>query len=139
MGVTIKSKNYSINLGYHGFHALRAKVAELAADDIGEHYRSHRGASWQHSDKYFEEYDKKTEELSEKYHGEKDLILDFLYTSDCGGRMDTEHCKAIYEIIKDYDDRVLYGYAGQPGCVRFKDFKAVVKDCVDNGCAMEWF
>lgn len=39
MGVTVKSKNYSIDLGYGGFNKLRTKVAELTGDEIGQHYR----------------------------------------------------------------------------------------------------
>ena len=39
MGVTIESKNHSIDLGYGGFMCLRTKVAELAAPDIFEHYK----------------------------------------------------------------------------------------------------
>ena len=39
MGVTIESKNCSIDLGYGGFKALRTKVAELTAPDIYEHYK----------------------------------------------------------------------------------------------------
>ena len=40
MGVTIESKNHSINLGGGGFMCLRTKVAELAAPDIFEHYKN---------------------------------------------------------------------------------------------------
>ena len=34
MGITVRSKNYSIDLGYTGFLRLRTKVAELTAPDI---------------------------------------------------------------------------------------------------------
>lgn len=40
MGLTIESKNCSIDLGYGGFKALRTKVAELTAPDIYEHYKN---------------------------------------------------------------------------------------------------
>jgi hypothetical protein len=52
--------------------------------------------------------------------------------------MPWEVCEKIYEVIKDYDDNVLYGYAGRPDCAKFKDFKKIVKDCVDNKCSMTW-
>lgn len=108
MGVTIESKNCSIDLGYGGFKALRTKVAELTAPDIYEHYKNLEtgmilfGTVRQ---SFFDNYNAKIQQLSEKYHGEKDEILDFLYASDCSGEMDIEHCKSIYEIIKDYDDK----------------------------------
>lgn len=43
MGVTIESKNHSIDLGGWGFICLRTKVAELAAPDICEHYKKIHG------------------------------------------------------------------------------------------------
>lgn len=39
MGITVRSKNYSIDLGGTGFLRLRTKVAELTAPDIFLHYR----------------------------------------------------------------------------------------------------
>lgn len=39
MGITVRSKNYSIDLGCTGFLRLRTKVAELTAPDIFLHYR----------------------------------------------------------------------------------------------------
>ena len=34
-------------------------------------------------------------------------------------KMDTEHCKSIWEIIKDYNDDICYGYAGRSDCAKF--------------------
>ena len=142
MGVTIESKNYSIDMGYGGFINLRTKVAELAADDIGEHYKKLEKGMFLFGEvkkKFFEEYDKKTAELDEKYNHEFNAVLHFLYASDCGAVMPLDVCEKIYEVIKDYDDDVLYGYAGKPDCAKFKDFKELVKDCIDNNCSMEWW
>lgn len=36
MGITVESKNYSIDMGYHGFNRLRTKVAELTGREVGE-------------------------------------------------------------------------------------------------------
>lgn len=142
MGVTIESENCSIDLGYGGFNNLRTKVAELTAQDIGEHYKRLSDGMWLIGDSrkaFFEKYDRRISELSEIHNGEKDRILHFLYASDCDGEMPVEICKDIYEVIKDYDDDILYGYCGRPDCAKFKDFKAIVKDCIDNNCSMRWF
>ena len=142
MGVTIESKNRSIDMGYIGFNRLRTKVAELAAEDIGLHYKQLNESLrlFGNSRKeFFIIYDRKITELSEKYNGEKDGILHFLYASDCDGKMPVSICKEIYEVIKDYDDNIVYGYAGRHDCAKFKDFKELVKDCIDNDCEMEWF
>ena len=139
MGVTIKSKNKSIDLGYGGFARLREKVAELAGNDIGIHYKRLNNAPYFESErkKWFKEYDKRIAIISENHHGKLDGILDFLYSSDCGAKMSVDVCKQIYEVIKDYDDNILYGYAGRSDCTKFRDFKELVKDCIDNNCDME--
>ena len=142
MGVTIDSKNHSIDMGYVGFNRLRQKVADLTAEDIAQHYRNLQDGVFLMGDmrkKFFEEYDRKTTELDKKHEGKFNYVLHFLYASDCDGEMPWEVCEKIYEVIKDYDDNVLYGYCGRPDCAKFKDFKELVKDCVDNKCSMTWF
>ena len=142
MGVTIESKNHSIDLGYGGFMNLRIKVAELTSEDIGEHYKKLNDAPMFGEElrkKFFEEYDAKTNELDDKYDGEMNCILHFLYSSDCNGDMELDVCRKIYDIIKDYDDTILYGYCGRPDCAKFSDFKQIVKDCIDTNTNMTWW
>lgn len=82
-------------------------------------------------------YDDETERLIER----KELLIkiaDFLYQSDCEGEIRYGACKEILKVIGDYDNRVIYGYAGRENPARFKDFKGILKDCVDNKCFMVW-
>jgi len=142
MGVTVSSENYSIDLGYGGFMNLRKKVAELTAEDIYEHYKKLEQGVFKFGEAkriFFEKYDKKIMELSKKYEGKKDNILDFLYSSDCEAKMSVAACKDIYEVIKDYDDSICYGYCGREDCAMFRDFKDVVRDCIENNCEMTWY
>lgn len=140
MGVTIKSKSRSIDLGGGGFRRLRTKVAELAAPDIFEHYKKLGEGMWCPNRKaFFKDYDEKIAELDKKYKGKMSDILDFLYESDCDGIMDVPHCRSIYKVIKDYDDDILYGYTGRKDCAKFADFKAIVKDGIDSGDGFTWF
>lgn len=142
MGVTIESKNFSIDMGYVGFNHLRTTVAKLAADDIGEHYEKLNESLFLFGDarkKFFESYDKRIKRLSKIHNGEKDGILYFLYASDCEAEIPVEACKQVYEVIKDYDDDVLYGYSARKDCAKFVNFKELVKDCIDNNCSMKWW
>lgn len=143
MGVTIESKSHSIDLGGGGFRCLRTKVAELAAPDIFEHYKkSMDGIRLYDEDKrkaFYESYDAKIAELDKKYDGKMSDILDFLYASDCDAEMDLNHCRSIYAVINNYDDDILYGYAGRKDCAKFADFKAIVKDGIDSGDGFIWF
>ena len=143
MGITIESKNRAIDLGYVGFRMLRVKVAELTAPDIFEHYKkSMDGMQMYDEDErkaFYESYNAKTDELDRKYNGKMSDVLDFLYESDCGAEMDADHCRSIYEVIKNYDDDILYGYSGKKDCAKFADFKAIVKDGIDSGDGFIWF
>lgn len=140
MGVTIESKSRSIDLGGGGFRRLRTKIAELAAPDIFEHYKKlDMGLMSPNRKAFFEDYDTKIAELDKKYEGKMSDILDFLYESDCDAEMDANHCRSIYEVIKNYDDDILYGYAGRKDCARFADFKKIVKDGIDSGDGFSWF
>lgn len=142
MGVTLESKNKSIDLGYFGFNKLRTKIAELTERDIFEHYKEliegNHISDYEERNKFFKKYDTETDRLDKKYDYKYNPILHFLYASDCGSEMDIDVCKELYEIIKDYDDDVRYGYCGREDCAMFKDFKELVKDCIDNNCNMEW-
>ena len=141
MGVTINSKNHSMDMGYGGFNRLRNKVAELTGKEIGEHYKNLDKGMFLNGtqrEEFFKEYNKKISELEGQFKIPCG-ILDFLYASDCGGKITFGKCKQIYEVIKDYDDDVLYGYCGRSDCAKFKDFKEIIKDCIDSKSSMEWF
>lgn len=142
MGITIESKNHSIDLGGRGFYRLRMKVAELSALDICELYKELKEGMFlvgSERKDFINDYNKKLNKVASKYNDEKNNVLDFLYTSDCDGEMDVEHCKSLYEVIKEYDDNILYGYNGRADCATFKDFKEIVKDCIETETAMTWF
>ena len=84
-----------------------------------------------------ESYNDETERLVES----KELpikIADFLYQSDCDGKIRYGTCKEILKVIGNYDDSIIYGYAGREKPAKFKDFKEILQDCVDNKCFMIW-
>lgn len=143
MGITLESENKSIDLGYIGFNNLRTKVAELTNEDIYKHYKDFTKATCilgeDERERFFKEYDAKIKEIDKKYEYKYNPILYFLYSNDCGATVDYEICQEIYKVIKNYDDDIAYGYAGRDDCATFKDFKELVKDCIDNKCDMEWW
>ena len=141
MGVTIESKNYSMDMGYGGFANLRKKVAELAGKEIGKHYGKLDKGMFLYGEEraeFFKVYNKKIGELETRFKIPRGILM-FLYASDCEGKITSSKCKHIYEVIKNYDDDILYGYCGRGDCAKFKDFKVIVKDCIDNKYNMKWF
>lgn len=145
MGVTIKCKKTArnIDLGYGGFNNLRNKVAELVGEPFASHYLVLSNPSvmfltGKHRKDFFQDYDEKTEQFV-KNKKVNIKIADFLYQTDCEGKIRYGACKEILKVIADYDDHILYGYCGRPDCAKFVDFKAVLNDCVENKCDMVWY
>lgn len=142
MGLTIKCKKTGreMDVSYSGFFRLRKKVAELVGQEVGEHYQEldeiFRITSSE-KESALKSYDDETERMIER----KALpikIADFLYQSDCDGKIRYGACKEILKVIGDYDDSIIYGYAGRENPAKFKDFKEILQDCVDNKCFMIW-
>ena len=106
MGVNLYNKEYSMDMGYGSFLQLRNKIAELFNEEFAENYRKLPHCS---TNSEYDENCEKANEIIEKYNLDDDII-DFLYQSDCNGRVTYEACKKLYNIIKDYDDDYMYGY-----------------------------
>lgn len=140
MGVTLRSKNLSVDMGYGGFGRFREKVAYLASHQFGEHYSTIDEGSWLLDDerkKFFEDFDRKTVELFES--GVVSLeVIDFCLQPDCEGKMKRKQVKVIYEVIKHYDDNLAYGYVGRSDCATFASIKAVFEDSAKNGGKVKW-
>lgn len=142
MGVTIKCKKTGreMDVGYFGFFKLRVKIAELVGSEVREHYKKLDdilNIPYPERENVLKLYDDETERLVEN----KVLpikIADFLYQSDGDGKIRYGACKEILKVIGDYDDSVIYGYAGRKNPAKFKDFKEILQDCVDNKCFMIW-
>lgn len=144
MGVTISCKKtgHAIDMGGGGFLQLRMKVADLVGEPFASHYHTlllpyEMWLCGKDREEFFNEHDAKTEKLIAD--GSVNIkIVDFLYQGDCGGRVHYSACKMLLKVIGDYDDNILYGYAGKPDCAKFSDFKRLLQECVDNKCDLVW-
>ena len=143
MGVTIKCKKTGrdIDLGCSGFMRLRKKVAELMGGPFYSHYKKLCVAPPlmrpDEEKKFYTEWD--VEEI--RLITENNIpvkVVNFLLEDDCDGKIRYGACKEILNVIGDYDDNICYGYAGRSDCAMFRDFKAILQDCVDNKCDMVW-
>lgn len=140
MGLTI-SGNYknSIDLtgGYGMFIKIREKVALAFNKQFGEHYLTLKQC--------FRETDFKTfnvlaEDIIEKNELEKDSdILDFLFASDCSGKINYKTCKKIYELIKNIkDEKLVLRYAAYSEN-DWEDFKELLKECYSHRSKLVWY
>ena len=140
MGLTIYNKERAIDMGYIGFNVLRNTIAKLFGTDFENLYKDWTSGSWSPN-----KIDDKTCNilLNDLYKRnilkeEDNPILDFLFMSDCEGKLPVKSCKMLYNFIKDYDDNVLYGYCGRPDCAMFSDFKEIVRLCAKNRWILKW-
>lgn len=144
MGITIKCKKTgsSCDLGYSGFERFRGKVAYLLNEDFGKHYEKLASPEMMFSvgeenRKLVEDFNKETVRLIKKYKLSK-WVLRFLFKPNSEGSCPPTACKAIYDVIKDYDDNICYGYAGRPDCARFSTLKALFLECAEMKSYLEW-
>lgn len=144
MGVTLRCKKTgtSIDMGYGGFSSLRDKVAELTGEPFASHmkklYEAVTSLPYGKAEQFYADFDAETQRMIDaKQVSIK--IVDFCLQPDCEGSIRYGACKEILKVIGDYDDNIAYGYAGRKDCAMFKDFKALLQECVDNRCMLVWW
>lgn len=137
MGISIGNCRQSIDMPYSGFYKLRNKVADLLNEDFSKLYHEYVSLSPTISDK-------EANDRLEKLYVENKLtendndILDFLFQPEYKGKLNYKGCRKLFNLIKDYDDNILYGYAGRSDCAMFKDFKKIVYECYSNRIILKW-
>ena len=138
MGVTISSKRHSCDMGYMGFNRFRNTVAEKVGGEFYKHYLRLSDTETmfligEAREQYFKKYDAATKDYIEQ--GDLTIeVANFLYQSDCEGKIDRKQAKQIYESIKDCDDNIIFGYSGRKDCAKMMDMKNIFSD----GTKVEW-
>jgi hypothetical protein len=138
MGITISSKRHSCDMGYGGFGRFRNTVAEKVSVEFYKHYLLLSDSTVmflfeEERKEYFEKYDAITKEYMEQ-NAVTVEVANFLYQSDCGGKVDRKQAKQIYEMIKECDDSISFGYSGREDCAKMSDLKKIFSD----GTKVEW-
>ena len=140
MHTTIKSKNYSMDFEFFIIGKIKKKIAYSISDEVGVHYSEvFNVRKFSHNKDYIDEYKKKSEQLANKYQCKE--IFGFLYQTDSEGKISAKSCKKIYEFIKNQGEEIPgYYYSAQDLDDKyFREFKKLLKDCVDNNCHLEWY
>ena len=143
MGISIYSKNKSIDLGCSGFQRLRRTISERCPKDIMEHYALLLDDLYYltYHPKDAEQYDARTEKLYEKYKGTPyRKIINFLYAPDTDAKFGYGTAKSLLKVIGNYDDEIVYGYAGWgKDAARFKNFKELLNDAYETKRDWGWY
>lgn len=136
MGLVITGKSSKIELsgGYGMLLTIRELVAKAFDKELGEHYATLRFTIGD-----FEKFDEITNKiLSNKRFNNEDVdVIDFLFATDCGGKINYKTCKKIYELIKNIKVDVVLRYRFYSNN-DLEDFKQLLKDCYSNRCNLTW-
>lgn len=140
MGVTISSKNRSIDMGGAGFMRLRCTIASLCPDEIEHHYTYLRDFYYSitSDQRHIDAYDQETTRLYNKYRQTHGRVIKFLYAPDTEAKMSYKTAKQLLTVIGDYDDDKVYGYVGRSDAAKFADFKKLLRDSVKSKGPFEW-
>ena len=143
MGIALGNCKNMIALGHFGFQRLRSKVAELLDEEFGNRYKDipdiqRQAYQSDSSEKVWEVYNNQLNEIIDRNHLD-DNVLEFLFQPDCNGKLSYKVCRSLYNVIKDYDDDIIYGYSGQKNPAKFADFKAIVEDCYKHRRQLIWY
>lgn len=136
VSITAKNSNYSFDMGYGSFFTLRKNIALAYNKTFGENYAA---LLYCHTEEAF----KKNDDLAERIIKTQGLtdsdIIDFLYQSDCEGKISYKTCKKIYDLIKDIDYsgcRIVYASLSEGN--DYEQFKAFLKECYRYHRNMYW-
>ena len=140
MGITLKANKsaYSFDMGCGGFFNLRANIADLFDEQFGEHYR--KLFSGYYSQEDYDQHDHIANEiLSHPRFKEEDAdILDFLYASDCEGKISYRTCGKLYNLIKDHDfGKKCFRYTAHAHN-DYEELKAFLKECYSHRRNAYW-
>jgi len=111
MGLIIESNcksTISLIGGYGMLLTIREEVAKRFDKEFGEHY-----ARLRYAIDDIEDFDKTTNEIlsHSRFKDEDADIIDFLFASDCGGKINYKTCKKVVELIEDSDNKYCLRYA----------------------------
>ncbi len=139
MGITLTANNskYSFDMGSGGFFNLRANIADLFDKQFGEHYRKLTKCFDQIE---YEEHDRIANKILShpRFKDEDADIIDFLYASDCEGKINYRTCGKLHELIKDHDfEKKCFRYAAYAHN-DYEELKQFLKECYSHRRNAYW-
>lgn len=138
MGVCLTSRksDYSFDMGYGGFHDLRASIASAWDKELGEAYDNMTMAILNPS-----EYNERINRIitNDRFKDEDEDILDFLFQSDSNGKCGYKTCRKLYNLIKDIDfEGKIFIYSAYSDGKDYEYLKLFLKECYQKRRIMIW-
>ena len=140
MGITMSANNskYSFDMGYSGFFNLRMNLAKAFDKEFGELYSALR---YCHTKEEYEIFDKICNDMlsDDRFTDNDNDILDFLFDSDTGGKINYRTCGKLYNIIKDIDfGNKIFVYGAYSDGKDYEYLKDFLHECYSHRRNMYW-
>ena len=95
MGLALEAKGLeTINIGYVGFGIVRMQIASTVSWKLGIAYRS-----------LYSKEGMTTKDKKYIRNNFDETLVNFLFHSDCDGKMTPKECGQLYKVLKDHDIR----------------------------------
>ena len=141
MKITIYANNSeNILVGnQEGFIRLREKIASIYDEEFGKHYRKLKRIYYDIEGQTvaYLKWFKTAERIIKRNKLENKDILDFLFKPNKKGKLKVNQIKNLYELIKDINSEVIFRfyYSSEND---FKDFKELLKECIERRDYLRW-
>lgn len=144
MGIKIlcKKTGTCLVIGECSFNSFRDIVAFLHSAEFGTHYAQLSRPqvvimSGIRRQEFFDHYNQQTAQLiKEKKVNKK--VADFCLQPEDTGKIQFGTCQMIYDLIKDHNDHIIYGYASRNSVVTLLHIKDLFKECAERKSDLVW-
>ena len=141
MGLTITSKikdcNIELDGGYGMLMSIREEVAMQFDKEYGKHYVTL--CQYRTADEW-KVFNKRTTEIlsHERFKDEDKDLLDFLFASDCEGKISYKTCKKVYDLLKNSKNKCCLRYAFYSKN-DWDDLKELLLQCYKHKANLYWY
>jgi hypothetical protein len=140
MGISVLSKNKSIDVTYGGFHKLRKHIVEASNNkQLIDLYDEFDLLYSKGTDKDLHNYDRKVNEFIH-LQTDNDFInlIRFSYLPDSDGNITKSQCESLLKYISEDCIDFVIGFTGRSEPAKYMDFKNILIDGIENN-GIRWY
>lgn len=131
MGVSIGNKYHSIDGGYGMMFLIRKTIAQSFDNELGNYYGD---ITNHYKDDFIDNVNKIL--ADDRFTEANGDIIDFLFMSDCEGKINYKTSKKILDLVKDVPNfRIGYVINNKS----FDDFKDILQECYSKRMNLTWY
>ena len=142
MGVSLGSPNHDTAMSYGSFNLLRTRVAYMLSEEWGKHYERMHELLCTYDDELIAAYNDETEGMYQASSNVEKAVINFLYMSDCEGKLIPLECAAVVAVMDGHadawaDEKRTFAYLSYQSFT-LSDFHEMLQDGIETGKGVEW-